>query len=189
MDKFKGKYRISTFRAPWWNYGYDGLYFLTISTQNFYCHFGDIVNKEMQLNRIGQLVDDIIKEIPKQFNFAKIGRYVIMPNHVHLIIEIDKKNINLPEENTLIQQKKILHQASKINGGVTGIHNPMLHENIPRIIRWLKGRSTFEIRKIDKTFKWQRLYYDVIIKDQLMLKNITFYINNNPSRWEVKNKQ
>ena len=31
-------------------------------------------------------------------------------------------------------------------GGITGIHNPMLYKNLGTVIRWFKGRVSFECR-------------------------------------------
>jgi len=64
-------------------------------------------------------------------------------------------------------------------GGFAGSNNPMLNDNIPRIIRWFKGRCTFEIRKIDTSFKWQTRYYDRIIRNDQEYERIKFYIENN----------
>ena len=44
-------------------------------------------------------------------------------------------------------KNKIIH-----SGGITGSRNPMFHENISRIIRWYKGRCSFEIRKFYSEF-------------------------------------
>ena len=68
-------------------------------------------------------------------------------------------------------------------GGATGINNPMLHENIGRVIRWYKGRCTFEIRKNLSEFTWQSSYWDSIIKNSNSYENIQNYIKNNPKKW------
>ena len=59
----------------------------------------------------------------------------------------------------------------------------MLHNNLSRIIRWFKGRTTFESRKIDLRFSWQPRFYDHIIRNEKSLRNIQQYINNNPKMW------
>ena len=41
-QKFGGKYRIPSARAKWWNYTNDGVYFVTICTQNREHFFGEI---------------------------------------------------------------------------------------------------------------------------------------------------
>lgn len=70
-----------------------------------------------------------------------------------------------------------------VPGGATGIHNPMLHENIGRVIRWYKGRCTFEIRKSLSEFTWLSSYWDHVIKSSKSYENIQNYIENNPKKW------
>ncbi len=43
-DKFRNKYRISSSRAPWWDYSHNGASFVTIVTQDRECYFGEILN-------------------------------------------------------------------------------------------------------------------------------------------------
>ena len=43
-DKFRNKYRISSVRAPWWDYGLYGACFVTIVTQDRECYLGKILN-------------------------------------------------------------------------------------------------------------------------------------------------
>lgn len=60
----------------------------------------------------------------------------------------------------------------------------MIHENISRIIRWHKGRCTFEIRKIRADFEWQSRFHDHIIRDGGSFERIRNYIKNNPMNWK-----
>ena len=60
----------------------------------------------------------------------------------------------------------------------------MLSENISRIIRWYKGRCTFEMRKIHTDFYWQTRFYDHIIRNAQSFEQIQSYIENNPLNWE-----
>ena len=69
-------------------------------------------------------------------------------------------------------------------GGITGENNPMLAQNISRIIRWYKGRVTYESRKTDKGFAWQSRFYDRIIRDKRSLYKIRNYIRYNPLHWK-----
>jgi hypothetical protein len=70
-------------------------------------------------------------------------------------------------------------------GGVTGLFNPMLSKNsLSKIIRWYKGRCTFEINQIYKGFGWQERFHDNIIRDEFALDRIRQYIINNPINWE-----
>lgn len=69
-------------------------------------------------------------------------------------------------------------------GGITGESNPMLSDNLSRVIRWYKGRTTFQCRSIHADFGWQTRFYDHIIRDEESGKKIQKYILTNPSRWD-----
>lgn len=87
MDKFKNKYRIPSARAKWHSYD-GGLYFITICTKNKQHYFGSIKNSEMHLSKIGQYVNESIEAVTDHYPFAEIPLFVIMPNHLHLIVSI-----------------------------------------------------------------------------------------------------
>jgi putative transposase len=92
QNKFKNKYRISSARLQTWDYSNDGAYFITICTHNRHHFFGQIQNQEMQLSEIGKLAEQYWLEIPNHFPMVELGNFVVMPNHVHGILIIDKKN-------------------------------------------------------------------------------------------------
>lgn len=73
---------------------------------------------------------------------------------------------------------------AKQYGGITGCHNPMLHNNLSRVIRWYKGRVTYECKKINPEFCWQERFHEHIIRDNETYKKIKTYIINNPANWE-----
>jgi len=62
------------------------------------------------------------------------------------------------------------------------------YDGVGRIIRWYKGRCSFEINKFDKniSFKWLSRYYDIIIRNEKALNNIRDYIILNPIRYKKK---
>ncbi len=87
---FQNKYRIKPTRIPNWNYGFDGYYFITICTENKTCYFGDVIDSEMRLSEVGEMAKKFWLEISKHFPFVKLDYFVVMPNHIHGILIIDK---------------------------------------------------------------------------------------------------
>jgi putative transposase len=59
----------------------------------------------------------------------------------------------------------------------------MLNDNVSRIVRWYKGRCSFEIRKIQADFAWQPRFHDHIIRNDAEYQRISDYIVSNPSNW------
>lgn len=93
MKKYQNKYRIPSARAHFWDYGWNAAYFITICTKNRACWFGDVVDDEMVLSDIGIIADQCWVDIPDHFPFVQLDVHVIMPNHVHGIVIIDKPSV------------------------------------------------------------------------------------------------
>jgi putative transposase len=91
-DKFQDRYRIPSAHWQNWDYGWNCAYSITICTAGRECYFGKIVNGKMVLSEIGKIADQFWHEIPKHFPFAELGEFIVMPNHVHGIVVIDKMN-------------------------------------------------------------------------------------------------
>ncbi len=94
MKKYQNKYRTSSTRLQTWDYGNNGAYFITICTNNREPYFGEIVGGVMQLSKIGKIGEQNWLEIPNHFAFIELGNFVVMPNHVHGILIIDKNEPN-----------------------------------------------------------------------------------------------
>jgi hypothetical protein len=71
-----------------------------------------------------------------------------------------------------------------LSGGATGERNPMLHQNLSTIVRWYKGRMSFEARRIHADFAWQSRFHDHVIRDAENHEKIRYYILNNPLSWD-----
>ena len=69
-------------------------------------------------------------------------------------------------------------------GGITGNKNPMLYDNLSRILRWYTGRVSFEAHKIQADFAWQPRFHDHIIRDDTSYNTISEYILGNPGQWK-----
>ena len=87
-DKFQNKFRIPSARATFHNYD-GGAYFVTICTAGMEHFFGKISDGEMKYSEIGLFAVEQIANITSHYPYAEIPLYVVMPNHVHLIVFID----------------------------------------------------------------------------------------------------
>lgn len=153
--------------------------------------FGEVVDKKMILNSVGVLAEEYWIEILKQFPYVEFGNFQIMPNHMHGILIIDKSiviasNLDGIVDDVDISETRLIASVPQEDGigGFAGENNPMLADNISRIIRWYKGRCTFEMRKINPNFGWHSRFHDHIIRNSESFERIQNYIEENPSRWE-----
>ena len=203
-EKFKDIYRIQSARLQNWDYGCNAIYFVTICTQNRTSYFGDIVETpklgvstatttaKMQLSSIGEIAKQYWNEIPNHFPFVELGEFVVMPNHVHGIIIIDKPNNNESQNNgtpnvetpklgvstiptnEIVPTKRTTAASEKWNPGTLGV-----------IINQYKRICTINARKIHADFDWQSRFYDHIIRTDESFQRISEYIQNNPLNWHT----
>ena len=89
-ELYLNKYRVPSARAQWWNYADNASYFITICTANRQHYFGKIKNQNMELSDIGSFATKCWFEIPQHFPFVQLGAFIVMPNHVHGIVIIQK---------------------------------------------------------------------------------------------------
>lgn len=98
------------------DYSSDGLYFITVCVKKhenvLWNNVGATIGRpqEIILSEYGIIVDRAIKNIPAHYIDFKIDKYVIMPNHIHLLIRIDRPEIGrpmvAPTISTVVQQMK-----------------------------------------------------------------------------------
>jgi REP element-mobilizing transposase RayT len=147
----------------------------------------------MQLSELGEMAQRYWMEIPDHFPFVILDDFVIMPNHIHGIIIINKNDDGqrgIDGWDDEHQRRDAINRVStetepKIKtGGFAGNKNPMKNDNLSRIIRWYKGRVSFECRQIHADFAWQSRFHDHIIRDEKSLHNIRNYIFENPLKWD-----
>jgi len=182
-DKFHNIYRISTTRLPNWDYSANGYYFITICTKDRKEFFGEIVKIKMCLSEIGEIAHKYWLEIPNYFPFVKLNEFVIMPNHVHGILII--KNVDNCKFRNVCKnvRRDVINHVSTDKNLYSKI-TPMNKHSLGEIIRWFKGRTTFEIKKMKVNFFWQSRFYDHIIRNEKEFYRIKQYVKYNPMNWK-----
>jgi putative transposase len=74
-------------RLKGYDYSRPGMYFITICVQSRDCLFGEIIDKIMNLNDVGKMVEKWYIELENKFPDIKCHAMIVMPNHFHCIIE------------------------------------------------------------------------------------------------------
>ena len=190
LDRFKNKYRIQSARAQWWDYGWNGSYFITICTHEKEHYFGEIVDGGMVLSDIGKIAQtEWLKtfEIRPDMNLW-MGEYVIMPNHFHAIIGIginpfNTKHKSQNEINCLTERRDAMHCVSTSNLQPKNRFGPQ-SKNLASIVRGFKIGVSTNCRKTKSPFAWQPRYHDHIIRNEEEFQRISDYIKTNPKNWE-----
>lgn len=171
-EKYKNKYRRESTRLAGWDYGSHGLYFITICTKDKIPYLGEIKERRLatqnlvslQATEIGNIVETYWQNIPQHFPFVELDEFVIMPDHLHGILFINKPEKTNWEPNKFGIQSK----------------------NLSSVVRGFKAsvKSYATLNNID--FAWQAKFYDHIIRDEKEHSNIRQYIFDNSERWLLK---
>ena len=79
-----------------YDYSSSAYYFITICTDKQRPVFGSVIetadNGEMSLNHYGKQLEKHIKKISERYKKVRVNNYVIMPNHIHMLFELDNEN-------------------------------------------------------------------------------------------------
>jgi putative transposase len=149
------------------DYSTTGRYFVTTCVQNRDCLFGDVLDGVMVLNNAGRLVESSWNGLIERFPSIELDTFVIMPNHVHFIV-----NISMPTG------KDEAIQANRAGQG----HAPTLD----RIVGVFKSIYAAQVnRHLSRTGQplWQRNYYERVIRNDSELHGLRDYIIHNPLKW------
>lgn len=166
-----------------YDYTQDGAYFVTICTAQRNNIFGDIQEGEMNLNTLGCVADDCWLAIPSHTSGVKLDHYVIMPNHVHGIIIINRSIHNAAVVGT--QHAVSLQNTTSPNVSTHSFKRPSTG-SLAAIVRSFKAATTRQINQLRQSpggAVWQGRYYEHIIRHDADLTRIREYIRFNPARW------
>ncbi|MGB7566561.1 MAG: hypothetical protein WBM07_01765, partial [Chitinivibrionales bacterium] len=88
-NQYTGYHNRRSIRLRGYDYSHSGYYFVTICIQDRSKRlFGDVADGKMVLNEIGGIVQNELLITEKMRPNIKIDEYIIMPNHVHIVINI-----------------------------------------------------------------------------------------------------
>jgi len=201
QGKFQNKYRTSSIRAQWWDYGWNGAYFITICTQDRAHYFGEIQNNKMVLSEVGIIADILWHQIPVHHKNVELGDFVVMPNHIHGILIIDKKLDNIDTDNVNntnnVETGHVetghalsLPPSSPSSPPLPSVPKPgskrfqnIGKNTISSIVGSYKSAVTKHANRLGYRHQWQKLFYDNIIRSNNDYQRISDYIVSNPENW------
>ena len=146
-----------------YKYSNVGAYFITLCTYNKQKLFQlehDVGNGQCAVPPTNNMIHYWINQIETKFTNVSIDKYVVMPNHVHMIIIIR-------EVHEFVSIENIMHWFKTITTNT--------------YIREVKNNH---FSPFDKKL-WQKSYYDHIIRGEEDYRNVWEYIENNPLKWEM----
>ena len=145
-------------RLTGYDYSQPGCYFITICTAGRQ----PILRRGAQcapaseippLTEIGEITERAIQSIPNHYPYVFVEKYVVMPNHIHLMLRIE--------------------------GTGRTLCAPTPVGAVPRIIKAMKETVT----KCARSPVWQKGYHDHIVRGEADYLRIWNYIDTNPAKW------
>ena len=169
-----------------YDYSSNGMYFVTICTQDRMPLFGeinvgaDLVSALVKHNAAGIMVESTYKKIIDSFPNVMSDKFIVMPNHFHCIIVITEIDAATKRPETIINRADT-KSAPTVTAATIGA-----------IVQAFKSKTTVEYISGVKSglyppFNkrvWQRNYYEHIIRNESDYQKIWQYIDTNPSHWE-----
>jgi REP element-mobilizing transposase RayT len=153
-------------RMAGYDYSQNALYFITICVNDRICCFGKVVNGRMECNEYGKIAHQQWQWLFSQYPYIVSHAFVVMPNHVHGVIEIDDSRVvRTGRDLSLLPMPIKIKPLSQLIGAYKTTSSAKIH---------LAGMPEFN---------WQRSFHDRIIRDEKAYLNIVNYIKNNPRKW------
>ena len=164
---FKRSKERKHIRHKFWDYSSDGYYFVTICTKNMKHFFGEVQSIIMELSDIGCIVYEQWIKTAKLRNNVILDEFIIMPNHIHVVIQIFNPSV-----------------GTHCNASLRNNRFGPQRNNLASIVRGFKSSVKRICNQNNIPFEWQSRFYDHIIRNEKSLKNIRRYIKLNPLKWE-----
>ena len=152
------------------DYSRPALYSVTICSSGRRCIFGEVREAHIYLTPLGRLVQANWREIPNHFASVGILEHIVMPTHVHGIVEIHSQ---LGRSNAPPLRRETAR----------GQPRPA---SLPAIIRSFKSAvSNTAHSELEMAGEiWQRSYFERILRPGRELASAQTYILDNPKKWE-----
>lgn len=168
MDRSHGRPHL---RLPHFDYTTNSTYFLTICTHHRSCLFGFIRDGQMFLNGLGEIVRSEWHKSATIRPEIRLWEFVVMPNHLHGIVEFERKD-NDANGRLHLQEYHSPRHPHSLSSFVAGFK-----ATTTRVINTFRGTPGAQV--------WQANYYEHVIRSEKALLAIAEYIANNPLKWEL----
>ena len=151
---------------------------MTLTLKTIACMFAGRSKDMLILTDVGEIAEKYWNEIPKHFDNVKLDNYVFMPDHIHGIIVLDDEVVRHSvgvRHGEPLHTKNKKHKYQHIISKSLGV---IINHYKSAVTRWCKNNGYPQ-------FRWQRNYYEHIIRNEEELNEIRKYIITNPEKLSV----
>lgn len=165
-------------RLKGYDYTQPDAYFVTFCSYQRDEILGEVVNSEMKLSALGKIVrEEWLRsaEMRKEIQLVE-DKFVVMPNHGHGIVWI-VDTVGADGARPKMERAHAMRPDASLR---------RVPRSLGSFIAGFKASVTSRARnELNMTGIWQRNYYEHIICNDRELKNIRWYIVNNPLNWQL----
>jgi REP element-mobilizing transposase RayT len=166
--------------------------FLTVCTASRRYYFGEIINSAMQLSKIGEYAKQCWMNIPDHFPYFYLDAFVVMPNHLHGIVLIEKPYFDNSTGSDSVETRLALSLRQPNTTNIKKLESQTPHfrfrnqgkNTISAMVGSFKSAVTKLCNENKLPFGWQSRFHDHIIRDKYEFYRIRNYIINNPANWK-----
>ena len=175
-----------TTRLQGFDYSNANCYFLTLNTYKKQPFFGEVIDGVMNYNIQGLYVKECWESIPQHYPPAKVHKFIVMPDHLHGIIEIVKE-VEVTAPHSLIESESQIPEVKLTQIRRTEFKSPS--KTLGSIIRGFKIGVTKWFRQNSDVYTvWQRNFHEHIIRNKDKFDNCVYYIKSNPKNYPFSKK-
>jgi len=156
-------------RLKEYDYSLPGYYYITIHTEADGCTLSRVgrglapANAVIHLTEAGKIARHQLLELEERYSHVKIDKYVIMPNHIHVII-------------------RLLEEAAGASPRPT----------IPDVVCTFKSLTTRAHNQQFDTLGhklFQTSFYDTVLRNERAYQECWKYIEENPIKWLLRTEE
>ena len=151
-------------RLNCYDYSQSGFYYVTIHNApegrclSYVC--GDENNTAtVILTESGKIADDQINRLPERFPCVRIDKYVIMPTHIHMIIELTNESAGASPRPTLM--------------------------DVVGAFKSLTTRMCNRMFQTPNQKQFQNSFYESVLRNDMDYRERWKYIDENPLKWHL----
>ncbi len=166
---YKEKYRSEPARLAGWDYRTPAWYFVTICVASQRHMLGEIEDGVLELTAASGIAGAHLASLSTYYSGVSLDRFGVMPNHVHVLVQIDGPAMAIPT----------------LAASLTQEFSPPKAGSLSAMIRSYKAgvsRAWHEAGLTD--FCWQPRFHEHIVRSQASLEATRVYIEENPKNWE-----
>ena len=161
------------------------------------------MNRKLQISKIGRIAEEYLIAIPNHFSHATVSQYVVMPNHIHLILYLKRivgTSHGMYTTDYILNDVETSHGMSLPDDMIDNVgthHGVSTDQSHNEFGKPIKGSVSVIINQFKSSvkrwcnknnhshFEWQSRFHEHFIRNEEEYSRIRDYIYSNPSQWEI----